>query len=296
MSLRGTIPSELRGTMTTVRLRAFVPVVMTLALAACTSTQTVSTTTTTTEPLSAFVDVSAAPVGWMPVVYGDAQVSVPGTWTVIYDAPPCPSGQTPGEVFVNPRPGLFHCPPVSSPYGSQTVVELLALPSGANIPATLGTRRVINGIPFYQDQGTDYLLQLGVKLTVEGPLAERVLQTVTYSPHFVALASEPAPVVPASWHSVIFGGLRFSVPAGWRTYRTPMWSGLELCGIRQVVPVDDSITLSTDVWHGMGVCPTDEGAPRGACWRPRCLHMSRQRSVSTARQASMTMAVLSPRP
>ena len=47
MSLRGTIPSELRGTMTTVRLRAFVPVVMTLALAACTSSQTVAPTTTT---------------------------------------------------------------------------------------------------------------------------------------------------------------------------------------------------------------------------------------------------------
>ena len=33
-----------------------------------------------------------------------------------------------------------------------------------------------------------------------------------------------------------------------------------------------------------------------ACWRPRCLHMSRQRSVSTARLALMTMVVLSPRP
>ena len=37
-------------------------------------------------------------------------------------------------------------------------------------------------------------------------------------------------------------------------------------------------------------------AGAGYCWRPRCLHMSRQRSVSTARQASMTMAVLSLRP
>jgi hypothetical protein len=34
---------------------------------------------------------------------------------------------------------------------------------------------------------------------------------------------------------------------------------------------------------------------RWGCWRPRCLHMSRQHSVSTARQASMNMAVLSPR-
>jgi len=32
------------------------------------------------------------------------------------------------------------------------------------------------------------------------------------------------------------------------------------------------------------------------CWRPRYLHMSRQRSVNTARLASLTMAVLSTRP
>jgi hypothetical protein len=38
------------------------------------------------------------------------------------------------------------------------------------------------------------------------------------------------------------------------------------------------------------------GSVAAMCWRPRCLHMSRQRSVSTARQASMTMAVLSLRP
>ena len=30
------------------------------------------------------------------------------------------------------------------------------------------------------------------------------------------------------------------------------------------------------------------------CWRPRCLHTSRQRCVHTGRQVSMSMAVLSP--
>jgi hypothetical protein len=41
---------------------------------------------------------------------------------------------------------------------------------------------------------------------------------------------------------------------------------------------------------------TESRVRRCECWRPRCLHMSRKRSVSMARQASMTMAVLSPRP
>ena len=40
---------------------------------------------TTTKPVSA-VDLSSAPRGWVPVAYGDAQVSVPATWDVLTNA------------------------------------------------------------------------------------------------------------------------------------------------------------------------------------------------------------------
>jgi hypothetical protein len=43
-----------------------------------------------------------------------------------------------------------------------------------------------------------------------------------------------------------------------------MWSVLELCGILPLVPVGDSITLSADIYHGLGACPIQEGYARGA--------------------------------
>jgi len=72
-------------------------VVMTLILGACSSAQTVPPTTqrvptTTTRPIPA-VDLPATPPGWVPVAYGDAQVSVPSSFAVSYQASgPCGSG------------------------------------------------------------------------------------------------------------------------------------------------------------------------------------------------------------
>jgi len=62
--------------------------VITLTLAACSTSQTVPPTTETgipptTQPVPA-VDLSATPAGWVPVDYGDAQVSVPATFFVLY--------------------------------------------------------------------------------------------------------------------------------------------------------------------------------------------------------------------
>ncbi len=260
------------------RLRALVLVVMTVTLAACTSSQTVApttaTTVATTKPLPA-VDLSATPAGWVPVTFGDAQVSVPASFTVFYPGwNACEVASTRnGVAFWNlPFAGLTHChrpPGLNS--GNTTV--LMAPPETNASQASGDTiRQRVNGLWVYTagarvHGGWEvYLVPEFGRLTVAayGSLARRILGTITWSPRPVVLASGPAPTVPSSWQWVLFAGLRFSVPAGWRTYRTPMWSGLELCGIRPVVPVADSITLSTDVWHGMGVCPTDEGQPRGA--------------------------------
>jgi len=78
-------------------------------LAACSSgqatpptTQTSITTTTavtsTTTPLSA-VDLSVTPAGWVPVAYGDAQISVPADWNASYGST-CDFAYAPGSVFV----------------------------------------------------------------------------------------------------------------------------------------------------------------------------------------------------
>jgi hypothetical protein len=89
--------------MARVRLRALLLVVMALDLSACTSSPTVSPTTTTTvpKPLPA-VDLSATPTGWVPVAYGDVQVSVPADWWVFVHDCMTVGASMPGVIFVNP--------------------------------------------------------------------------------------------------------------------------------------------------------------------------------------------------
>lgn len=167
------------------------------------------------------VDLSATPTGWVPVAFGNAQISVPATWWVLYNSPPCPTGSPPGEVFVNPLPGVFHCPPDTAP-GPSTAVRLG--PPTSPQSDVLGYPEVINGIavyPYPTGPRSSYLVPvLAVQITVDGPLGSRVLHTLTRSPRTQALASGPAPPVPLSWRSVSFAGLRFSVPAGWSVTRT----------------------------------------------------------------------------
>jgi len=232
--------------MATVRLRAFVLVAITgLALAACTSSPTVSPATT--RPLPA-IELSATPAGWVPVADGDAQVSVPATWWVFYNSPPCVTGSPPGEVFVNPLPGVFHCPAGTAP-GPSTTVRFG--PPTSPHSTVLGQPEVINGItvyPYPTGPQSSYLVPvLGVEVTVDGRLGNRVPHTLARSPRTVALASGPAPTVPSSWRSVTFAGLRFSVPAGWAIYRTKTTPGLgAICGTSGVAFFTTMVTLNTD--------------------------------------------------
>ena len=41
-------------------------------------------------------------VGWVPVAYGGAQISVPADWSVLYNAAGCERTSMPGEVIVDP--------------------------------------------------------------------------------------------------------------------------------------------------------------------------------------------------
>jgi hypothetical protein len=144
-------------------------VVLTLALAACTSSQTVVLTTTTTttvattKPLPA-VDASATPGGWMPVAFGDAQISVPSTWRVLYNSSECPTGSPQGEVLVNPQLAICRNEGAGS-QGPKTMVWL-------NLLTKLGSgykhRTVISGFSVYDDLGTYFVpslrLQFGASL------------------------------------------------------------------------------------------------------------------------------------
>lgn len=184
---------------------------------------TTSTTGNHSKTLAS-VDLSATPAGWVPVDYGDVQISVPPTWWVLYDSSWCESGSKIGDVFINPSGG--YCGASGKPKTETTIV--LKTAARYKNPAKYGQRQLHNGVPVYAlysyaptPNGGNYLIpSLGVELEAEGPLAQRVLNTLTPSPRFVSLAPGPAPAVPLSWQWVTFAGLSFSAPAGWRTYRT----------------------------------------------------------------------------
>ena len=237
--------------MAQVRLRVLGLVVMAITLAACTSSQTVPPTTQIgihpiPKPLPA-VDLSATPVSWVPVAYGDAQISVPASWYVLYHSPPCYSGSPPGEIFVNPLPGTFACGFEGAI--PKTTVSLSPATSKAD-ERRYGHRRLINGIsvfPYVVRQGSYVVPSLGIKISIGGVLGQRVLHTLTRSPRAVVLAKGPAPSVPSLWPSLSFAGVGFSVPADWPIERTQMTTGLgDICGTPGVVLFGPRVTLSTD--------------------------------------------------
>jgi hypothetical protein len=161
---------------------------------------------TTAKTLPA-VDLSATPAGWVQVAFGNAQISVPSTWWVLYNSPSCPTGSPPGEVFVNPPPGVFHCPAETAP-GPSTTVSFE--PPRSPLSAVLGYPEVINGLlvyPYPAGPQSSYLVpSLSVEITVDGPLGQRVLHTLTWSPRSVVLAPGSSPAVPSSWRYVSFAG------------------------------------------------------------------------------------------
>jgi hypothetical protein len=236
-----------------VRLRAFVLVVLALVLALFTSSQTFATTTvpTTAKALPA-VAISATPAGRVPVAFGKAQISVPAAWWVLYNSPPCRTGSPSGEVFVDPPPGVFHCPAETAP-GPNTTVSFE--PPRSPLSAVLGYPEVINGIsvfPYPAGPRRSYVVpSLGVEITVDGPLGQRVLHTLTWSPRSVVLANGPAPKVPLSWRSLMFAGLRFSVPADWPVQHTTTWN---LWGPVQIT-LSEAVTLDTDKTFQALPCP-----------------------------------------
>ena len=131
------------------KFRALVPV-LTLALAACVAADT-SAWELAAFPLTNMpdpvVDLSAAPAGWVPVVYGDAQVSVPPTWWVLYNSSACATGSPVGDMYVNPSGGF--CSAKGTPKGEATVTSVPLNEREYQPPSAYGQRQVINGIVVY---------------------------------------------------------------------------------------------------------------------------------------------------
>ncbi len=256
--------------MCSVRLRVLVLVTLMLTLAACASSQTSGPprttvpSTTTTAPLNGdvisttAVDLSATPTDWVPVADGDVQISVPTTWRVLYHSS-CPIGSPPGEVLVNPK---FVVCPSEGPGGVQGPKNVVWMNLLAGLGSVYNHRIIVNGFSVDDDLPTYFVPSLSLQVTLSGPLAQRVLRTLSRSPRTVALASGPAPPVPSSWRPVTFAGLRFSVPSRWRIYRTTRSVGLGgTCGTTGVALAGGVVTLTTDAARGPSDCRVPVGLP-----------------------------------
>jgi hypothetical protein len=245
--------------MATVKLRALVLVFLALVLAACTSSQTVATTTTTVPirakpfPAKPFpaAQLSVTPISWVPVAYGDARVSVPASFSVIYpDQYPCDSFPGLGTIFLGPLGAPDSCLASANSSSHPTVVylRLERFPSEWLTGMKPVTR---NGLRLY-DASLDgifgyYAPSLGVVVAASGPLAQQVLATLSASPRVLALASGLAPKAPVSWHSVTFAGVRFLAPPNWHVERTQTTPGLGyICGTPGVSFWQTAVVLSTD--------------------------------------------------
>jgi hypothetical protein len=211
------------------------------------------------------VDLSATPAGWVPVADGDVQISVPATWWVLYNSSGCESGSKVGTVFINPSGGYCGIKGIRK---TETTVVLKPAPRYKN-PAKYGQRQVHNRIVVYElysfaptaIPGTYLIPSLGVEIEVAGPLAKRVIDTLTRSPRTVVLAAGPAPAVPSSWQLVSYDGIAFSVPATWSISRTIYAIGIgggcaATPGVAMGMWDANEVLLSTDKHLAVISCPT----------------------------------------
>lgn len=177
--------------------------------------------------------------GWVSVDFGDAQIAVPSDWWLIYNKANCPVGAPIGEVVVNAH--TTNCPAEHGGPGSYVSLQPAIPIEEAHVPM-----QIINRIAVYRLPGTNRfdVPALKVMIVVEGPLLQRILGTLTWSPRRSVLAQGPAPKTPASWRRITFAGISAAVPSNWPVTRTETYG--YACGL---VPVDAgpvTVYLDTD--------------------------------------------------
>jgi hypothetical protein len=251
------------------KLAAVTMVVVAMALAACTSAPTASPTTTTVpstaKPLPV-IDLSATPAGWVPVAYGDAQVSVPASFSVYYTgSDTCGLNLPTSSLFIGPDTLVSAPCDVARARPNRTVVRIVPA-NGVPSPYDKGKPLTINGFrafPVPARRGYNYYVPLlGVEASATGPMAKRVLATLTRSPRAVALAKGPTPAVQSDWQTMTFEGLAVAAPSSWPVTRTSDNHGIgQPCSTPGVTLWLPGVVLSTDVKPYIYLCPAPVRPP-----------------------------------
>ena len=188
---------------TVCKLGSIAVVVLAMTTVARTSSKTVAPTNQNSVPAAA-VDLSATPSGWVPIAYGDAQVSVPPTWLVFYRQSDCAT-IPPGLLAIQPPGGRPWCGPGNSfanpaqrPKPPKSIVTIDPQLGTYHLPALPSV--VIHGIALYSLTRGErlstvrYLVPaLNVIIATTGPVARvAVLDTLSPSPR-AAVLSQGAP-------------------------------------------------------------------------------------------------------
>jgi hypothetical protein len=177
------------------------------------------------------VDQAATPAGWLPVDFGDAQISVPSSWSLV-PAGTQACGPSIGVLVLGDGMWCTTGRGDTSTAGMSiaTLSMIRTQPISHERPSAL-----VNGIPIdVPGVAPVYVVpSIGAELAFEGPLQPGVWHTLTSSPRSVVLAPGRSSPVPRSWHWVSFDGLRFAVPASWAVTRS---AHAPACGTDIVLP------------------------------------------------------------
>ena len=182
------------------------------------------------------VTTTPAPVGMLPVAYGDAQIDVPSAWSLVADgASAC--GASTGVIVLGD--GSW-CPPSMNqpPRPGTTIVTLRRIPPPSTLPSGHAVRGLsapgelaftANGIRVYAPGVAPVFVApaLRTEITVSGPVPTAVLHSLSYSPRAVVLAPHPARRTPRSWRRISSAGLHLSVPPSWPVQRTTYAPGCQ---------------------------------------------------------------------
>ena len=158
------------------------------------------------------------PPGWLPVDFGDAQVSVPADWGLVSNGESA-CLQAAGAVILG---NGSWCPPTVADAGSPSPRMVSLRTIGPRPPDGYGSPSlVVDGIPVYTP-GVAPVYEiplLHVSLSFTGDVPQQVLASLTYSPRAVVLAPDGPTAVPPGWRRVRFAGIRLAVPPTWTVRR-----------------------------------------------------------------------------
>jgi len=218
--VRGDRQSGLRETMTLVRtVRIGALFLVALVTASCTASHTSTSTSTSVPPTTSVF--TAVPAGWVPVAYGDAQISVPSDWIVMLSGGQYCAANPPGFVYLGPlssdegcEGGVKGLPPATAELAFLNVAPASRLPSielhGIRLfVVDTGPRTLTYDVP-----------SLHVMVSATGSLRHQLMDTLRTSPRAAVLTAAPAAVVPSSWHWLTFASIRYAVPALWPVVRS----------------------------------------------------------------------------